>query len=168
MFRVSNLAASAFVAASALVSGMCGTASAGTASGTPFTVQVAVTAGCAISTSLGGSTIDFGSVASTAAAPSDIASSVGVTCTSGAGYSLRFTSLNAMTANTARFMKFGTNSIGYQIRQGTTVIGDDNLNSFGGTGNGAVQNTAINFHINSWTPGALGTYTDQVTLQVDF
>jgi spore coat protein U-like protein len=161
MFRVSLLAASA------LVLGLCGTASAGTVSGTPFTVQVTVTAGCTINSGPTGS-IDFGSNDGSGPAPADIASSVGVTCTNTSPYKIRFTGTMSGASHTDRLMVNGAENIGYQIRQGVTLIGDNTATAFGGTGNGALQTTAINFHINNWTPVTPAVYTDNVTLQVDF
>ena len=161
MLRVSLLAASA------LVLGLCGTASAGTISGAPFTVQVTVTASCTINSGPTGS-IDFGSNAGSGPVPADIASSVGVTCTNTSPYKIRFTSTNPVTGNTNRTMVNGAENIGYQIRQGVTLIGDNAATAFGATGNGALQTTAINFHINNWTPVTPAVYTDSVTLQVDF
>jgi spore coat protein U-like protein len=155
-----------FFAAAALVLGTTGGAQAGLTSGTPFTVQVTITAGCNINSGPTG-TIDFGTVAGTASAPADIASSVSITCTNTTAYTMRFTSTNT-TSTTSRLMKNGAQSIGYQIRQGVTLIGDTVPTGIGATGNGAAQSTAINFHINSWTPVTPAVYTDSVTLQVDF
>ena len=62
MKRFLGLAATVFFAAFA------GAAQAATTSGTPFTVQVTVTAGCNINSGPTG-TIDFGSAAGTGAAP---------------------------------------------------------------------------------------------------
>ena len=155
------------LAAAALVAGMCGGASAGTVSGSPFVVQVTVTAGCNINSGPSG-TIDFGSNAGTGPAPADISSSVGVTCTNASPYVIRFTSTMPVTSNTDRTMVNGAESIGYQIRQGATLIGDTKGTGFGGTGSGVLQTTAINFHINNWTPVTPAVYTDSVTLQVDF
>ena len=149
---------------------LCGPASAlTTISGAPFTVQVTVTASCAINTGPSG-TIDFGSNAGTGPAPGDIGSSVGVTCTNGSAYNIRFTSTNAVTANTNRIMVNGAENIGYQIRKtsNSALIGDNTATSLAGTGTGVLQTTAINFHINNWTPVTPALYTDSVTLQVDF
>jgi spore coat protein U-like protein len=161
MVRVSLLAASA------LLLGLCGSASAGTVSGTPFTVQVNVVAGCVITTDVAGP-IDFGSAAPSDPTPADVPSQVGVNCTNTAPYKIRFTSVNPVTGNTDRQMTFGADSVGYQIRAGATLIGNTNATGLGGTGTGAIQTTNLNFHINAWTPAALGVYTDTVTLQVDF
>jgi spore coat protein U-like protein len=161
MFRI------ALFASAALAIGMSASAQAGTTSGTPFTVQVTIVAGCAINSGPTG-TIDFGSVSGAAAAPADIASSVSVTCTNTTPYSWHFNSVNAVTGNTDRVMKNGAVTLGYQIRQGVTLIGNTIATGVSATGNGAAQATAINFHINSWTPVAPAVYTDTVTLQVDF
>ena len=146
---------------------MGGASHAGTTSGTAFTVQVTVVAGCNINSGPSG-TIDFGSAAGTAAAPADVASAVQITCTNASPYVIRFTSVNTVTGNTSRIMVNGAQNIGYQIRQGVTLIGNTNATGFGATGSGAAQTTAINFHINNWTPVTPAVYTDSVTLQVDF
>ena len=163
MLRVSMFAASS------LVLGMCSAASAGTVSGTAFTVQVTDVAGCTISSGPTG-TIDFGSYAGTAAAPPDVASSVGVICTNTSPYVIRFTSTNPVASNTDRTMVNGAENIGYQIRKTSTstLIGNTNATGIGATGSGVLQTTAINFHINNWTPVTPAVYTDSVTLQVDF
>lgn len=156
------------VAALAALSLFTGGASwAGTTSGVAFTVQVTVVAGCNINSGPSG-TIDFGSAAGTGAAPADVASSVSITCTNTSPYVIRFTSVNPVTGNTSRTMVNGAQNIGYQIRQGVTLIGNTNATGFGATGNGAAQTTAINFHVNNWTPVTPAVYTDSVTLQVDF
>ena len=160
MFRV-------FLLAAALVAGMCSGASASTVSGTPFAVQVTVTAGCNINSGPSGM-IDFGSNVSVGPAPADIASSLGVTCTNSSPYVIRFTSTNPVTGHTDRTMVNGAQSVSYQIRQGATLIGDTNATGLGATANGGLQTTAIIFHIVGWAPVSPNTYTDTVTLQVDF
>ncbi len=157
----------ALAAVSAFFCGFAAPTLAGTTAGTPFTVQVTIVAGCNINSGPSG-TIDFGSAAGTASAPVDIASAVSVTCTNTSPYVIRFTSVNTVTSNTNRIMINGAQSIGYQIRQGVTLIGNTNATGFGATGNGSAQATAINFHINNWTPVTPAVYTDSVTLQVDF
>lgn len=160
---VRSLAAAAVLAAVS-----SGIAYAATTSGTPFTVQVTVTAGCNIDTGSPTGTINFGSVAGTATAPSDVSGNMVVTCTNTTPYNIYFTSANTVTGNTNRIMVNGAESIGYQIRQGTTPIGNTAGTGYSGTGSGAQQTTAINFHINSWSPVTPGTYTDTVTMHVDF
>ena len=151
-----------------------GPAVAGITTGTPFTVQVTVTAGCTINTGSPTGTYDFGPVAGTAATPTDISANVLVTCTNTSPYTLYFTSSNTVTGNTARIMKpaTGTDTVPYQIRQGATAIGNTSATGFGATGNGSSQTTAINFHITNWSPTvsavAPAVYSDTVTLQVNF
>jgi len=158
-----------FAAAAALAAVSSGLAFAGTTSGTPFTVQVTVDAGCNIDTGSPTGTINFGTVAGTAAAPADVSGNMVVTCTNTTPYRIYFTSTNTVTGNTNRIMNAGgAENIGYQIRQGTTPIGNTPATGYSGTGNGSQQTTAINFHINSWTPITPGTYTDTVTMNVDF
>lgn len=163
MKRFLGLAATVFLAAFA------GAAQAATTSGTPFTVQVTVTAGCNINSGPTG-TIDFGSAAGTGAAPADVASAVNVTCTSGTTYDIYFVSANS-TGTTSRLMTNGgtADTVGYQILSGATPIGDSTaLATISGTGTGAAQNYPISFHINAWGPVEPLTYTDTVTLTVEF
>ena len=162
----------AAAAALAVFSG--GMALAGTTAGTPFTVQITVAASCTINSGPTG-IINFGTHAGTAALATiaDVSSSVNVTCTNTSPYKVYFTSVNTVTSGTDRIMTTGgSESVGYQIRQGTTPISNNATTGFySGTGNGAAQAIAINFHINSWTPTAPvtpGTYSDTVTLNVDF
>lgn len=155
-------------AAATLAVVTAGAALAGTTAGTPFTVQVTVTAGCNINTGSPTGTIDFGSVAGTASAPADQSGNMVVTCTNTTPYKIYFTSTNTVTSNTNRLMVNGAESIGYQIRQGTTAIGNTAATGYAGTGNGSSQTTAINFHITSWTPVTPATYSDTVTMNVDF
>lgn len=75
-------------AAAALAVVSSGIALAATTSGTPFTVQVTVTAGCNIDTGSPSGTINFGSVAGTAAAPSDVSGNMVVTCTNSTPYTI--------------------------------------------------------------------------------
>ncbi len=156
----------AAAAALAVLSG--GAALAAVTSGTPFTVQVTVTSGCNINAGSPSGTINFGSQAGTAAAPADISANIVVTCTTGTAYTVYFTSINT-TGTSSRLMTSGAESIGYQIRTGTTPIGDTLATGYAaGTGNGASQTYPINFHINSWSAVTPNIYTDTVTMQVEF
>ena len=157
-----------FAAAAALAVVSSGMAYAATTSGTPFTVQVTVTAGCNIDTGSPTGVVNFGSHAGTGATPSDVSGNMIVTCTNTTAYSIYFTSGNTVTGNTNRIMVNGAESIGYQIRQGTTAIGNTPATGYSATGNGTSQSTAINFHITSWTPVTPGIYSDTVTMNVDF
>lgn len=158
-----------FAATAMMAMGCIAPALAGTTSGTPFTVQVTVTAGCNIDTGSPTGTINFGSVAGTAAAPADISANMVVTCTNTTPYKVYFGSSNTVTANTNRVMSAGgSETIGYQIRQGTTPIGNTAATGYSATGSGVSQTTAINFHITNWTPVTPAIYTDTVTMHVDF
>lgn len=137
-----------------------------TTSGTSFTVQVTVTKGCSITTDVAGP-VDFGSAAGTAAAPANQNRTVEITCTNGTGYDVYFTSANAMTG-TNRFMVNGAESIGYQILRTGTPVGNTAGTGFNATGSGTAQSYPIVFNINAWSPVTPNTYTDTVTMQVDF
>lgn len=142
-------------------------ANAATTSGTAFTVQVTVTAGCNISTDVSGP-VDFGSAPGTGPAPADVNRTVGMTCTNGTGYSVYFTSSNAMTG-TNRFMVNGGESIGYQILHSGSPVGNTAGTGITGlTGTGAAQTYPLVFNINDWSAVTPQIYTDTVTMQVDF
>jgi spore coat protein U-like protein len=151
----------------ALSVGLSAYAAAETTSGTPFTVQVTVTAGCKIDSGPTG-TINFGSVSGVAAAPADIGSSFAVTCTNTTPYKYYFTSVNTVTTAVNRVMVNGANTVGYKIKQGSTDMPNVATNNIGGTGNGASQTYPLTFTVTNWTPTAPGTYTDTVTLSVEF
>lgn len=137
-----------------------------TTSGTSFTVQVTVTKGCSINTDVTGP-VDFGSHAGTGATPADQNRTVGITCTNTTPYDVYFTSVNAMTG-TNRFMVNGAESVGYQILRSGTPVGNTAGTGFSATGSGTTQTYPLVFNINSWSPVTPNTYTDTVTMQIDF
>ena len=136
-------------------------------SGTQFTVQVTVTAGCKIDTGPTG-TINFGSVSGVASAPGDVASSFAVTCTDTTPYKYYFVSTNPVTSSVNRVMTNGANSVGYKIVQGTADMPNVLTTSVGATGSGISQTYPLTFKVTNWTPTAPGVYTDTVTLSVEF
>ena len=154
-------------AAAALAVVSCGTAYAGITSGTPFTVQVTVTAGCNITTD--GSTVTFATTAGTAAAPADQTPSVAITCTNTTPYTIYFGSANTVTGNVNRIMTNGAQSIGYQIRHAGGTIGNTLATGWApGNGTGSAQTWGLVFRITNWTPVTPNTYTDTVTMNVEF
>ena len=164
---MSKFSISAFALSAALIAFPLNNVTAATTSGTGFTVQVQVTAGCAITTD--GAAVTFASTAGTAAAPADQTHSVGITCTTGTGYTLYITSANTVTGNTARIMTNGSESIGYRILQGANVIGNTVGTGLGSlTGSGIEQSYTLTYNITNWTAVTPNTYTDTATLQVDF
>ncbi len=137
-----------------------------TTTGTAFTVQVTVTDGCNIYTDVAGP-VDFGSHVGTGAAPANQSRTVAITCTNGTAYGVYFVSANAMTG-TNRFMVNGAESIGYQILHTGTPVGNTALTGISSTGTGASQSFPLVFNINAWSPVTPATYTDTVTMQIDF
>ncbi len=162
-----------FAFAAALAVSASSSAYAGTTSGTPFTVQVTVNAGCNIDSGPTG-TVDFGAVAGTATAPADVSSTILVTCTNTTVGKIYFTSTNTVTSNTDRIMTAvgpSTDQIGYQIRNGTTPIGNTAVTGYSFTSTGAQHTLNANFHLTNWNPAAPFTpdvYRDTVTMHVDF
>ncbi|MDB5546415.1 MAG: Spore Coat Protein domain [Hyphomicrobiales bacterium] len=155
-----------------VMSALCSVSSAalaGTTAGTQFTVQVTVTAGCKIATDIAGP-ITFTSTPGTSAAPADVNASASITCTSTTPFDLHMTTTNAFN------MKNGASLIPYTVLAtpggaqktlGSTLV----TTGFTGTGSGVAQTIPFVFRI---TPGGwtstlpLGTYSDTLTLNVDF
>ncbi|MGE3642816.1 MAG: spore coat protein U domain-containing protein [Beijerinckiaceae bacterium] len=156
-----------FFAALAAISFSSIPASALTTSGTGFQVSITVTKGCLIDTD--GSDVDFGSVAYGASLPSAITRTVAVRCTNGTVYSMYLTSVNTMSGTT-RFMTNGAESVPYTISYSGTPVGAAAgaapLNNL--TADGTAQSYALSFAVSSIGPVTPQTYTDTVTLQVDF
>ncbi len=151
-----------------LLASFHGPAAAATVSGTGFAVQVTVTDGCSITTD--GSTVTFAATAGTAAAPADQTTDIGITCGNSVGYSFYMTSANTVTGNTNRIMTNGAESIGYRILNGgVTPVGNTLGTGITGlTGTGFEQTYTLTFNINNWSAVTPNTYTDTVTLQVEF
>ncbi len=169
MFNKSSIAAVAALSLLSANSAMALT----TVSGTAFTVKVAVTAGCAITTDIPNAAgINFGSVAGTSAVPGSQSANATVTCTNTTPYGLHMTSTNAFN------MKNGATSIAYTVN--TLLNGTCATYAIGGTaagasltntGTGAGQTYPFTFAITpaSWSSALpIGTYSDTVTLNVDF
>lgn len=165
---MSKFSTAAMAAASLLFA--AGAASAGQVTSS-FTVSVTVDAGCVINAGPGN--IVFPTTVGTATKPVDQISSAKVVCTDTTPYKVYFTSTNN-PGGTTFSMKNGTKSIPYSIASGATLIGNTNAAGLSQTGNGGEQTIPLTFSIltSGWNPGvvapATGTFTDSVTLTVDF
>ena len=132
--------------------------------GTSFTVTASVGAGCTVSAP---GNQDFGN--GTVTAPSDLTTSMGITCTNTTAYAAYFVGAN--DSGGSRYMvnsSDATQKITYTISSGGTVIGSaNNSGQLSGTGTGSLQTTNLTLKITAWnsTPGS---YSDTVTLNVDF
>ncbi|MBO9685936.1 MAG: spore coat protein U domain-containing protein [Mitsuaria chitosanitabida] len=139
-----------------------------------FQVTATITSSCTVS----GSTLNFGSTIDplATAVPLDAASTLTVTCSNTTPYAV---SLNAGTnaggaSNfTARTMKSGANTLGYQLYLDsgrTTVWGDGTASSStkSGTGSGSAQSLTVYGRIPSLSGVIPGTYTDTVTVTVTY
>ena len=154
-----------FAAAAAVSTLLATSAMAGTVSGSSFQVSVSVNAGCSISSDL--SAVTFAATAGTAAVPGSQSSSASIICTKGTPYDFHMTTANGFK------MVFGAYNIPYTISGPNGVVGSTAkaAASFGSTGTGVAQPAAFTFAIPaaSWSPtNAPGTYTDTVTMNVDF
>jgi spore coat protein U-like protein len=147
-------------------------AQAGTASNT-FQVTATISSSCTVS----GSTLNFGSAIDplAAATPLDATSTLTVVCTNTTPYTVALNAgINAGGASnfTARTMKSGANTLGYQIYLDSgrsTVWGDGTASSTkAGTGTGSAQSLTVYGRIPSLANVIPGSYTDTVTVTVSY
>ena len=153
--------------AAALSTLMASSAMAGSVKGSSFNVQVTVTAGCTISSDL--TTVNFGSAAGAGAAPANQTASASILCTKGTPYDFHMDTANSFN------MKFtdtagATYSIPYTITgPNSTLMTTGTQSKLSNTGTGVNQSSNFTFAITNWSPtNAPGTYTDTVTMNVDF
>lgn len=157
----------------ALTAAVAPTANAFTAQNT-FQVTATITSSCTVS----GSALNFGSAIDPLAAgvPLDATSTLTVTCSNTTPYAV---SLNAGTnaggaSNfTARTMKSGANTLGYQLYMDsgrTTVFGDGTSSSStkSGTGTGSSQSISVYGRVPSLAGVVPGAYTDTVTVTITY
>jgi spore coat protein U-like protein len=150
-----------------------GLAQAGTA-GNTFQVTATIASSCTVS----GTALNFGSNIDplAAATPLDATSTLSVKCTNTTPYTV---SLNAganaggASAFSARAMKSGSNSLGYQLYLDTgrsTVWGDaSNASSTSsGTGTGSTQSLTIYGRLPSLANVVPGSYSDTVTVTISY
>lgn len=147
-------------------------ATAGTASNT-FQATATVTSACTVS----GSVLNFGSAIDPLAVPTpvDATSTLSVQCTNTTPYTVALNAgSNAGGASnfTARTMKSGANSLGYQLYLDTgrsTIWGDGTASSTSsGTGTGSTQSLTIYGRLPSLANVIPGSYTDTVTVTVSY
>lgn len=175
-------ALSALIASSAAMAGKTQTIlSTDTGGLGKFTVSVEITKSCQITSTGGNVTFDVsGKTGLSATKPSDANSTATITCTSGTEYDVYLTSDNGFRmdyAVTAADSTVTHNYIGYTV---TSTLGSKTM-SYSGTvadankvsnvGTGQAQNVPMAFSINngSWvSTNPVGTYSDQLTLNVNF
>tara|TARA_R110001606_G_scaffold228604_1_gene376600 strand:+ start:359 stop:868 length:510 start_codon:yes stop_codon:yes gene_type:complete len=146
-----------------------GTASAATDTDT-FDVTVTVITACEISAT----DHDFGTYDALSPSPLDSTSTISVTCTSGASYSV---ALNAGTTGggtiPARLMTDGSNTLSYNLYTNAgygTVWGDGTGGSSDvtGTGNGSVQDLTVYGRMPAGQGEPAGDYSDTVTATITY
>jgi spore coat protein U-like protein len=146
-----------------------GMASAATDTDT-FDVTVTVIAACGISAT----DHDFGTYDALSPSPLDSTSTISVTCTSGASYSV---ALNAGTTGggtiPARLMTDGANTISYNLYTNSgygTVWGDGTGGSSDvtGTGSGSVQDLTVYGRMPAGQGEPAGAYSDTVTATITY
>jgi len=146
-----------------------GSASAATDTDT-FDVTATVIAACQISAT----DHDFGTYDALSPSPLDSTSTITVTCTSGAAYSI---SMNAGTtvggAISARLMTDGANVLDYNLYTNSgygTVWGDGTGGSsaVAGTGSGSVQNLTVYGRMPAGQGEPAGSYSDTVTATITY
>lgn len=141
--------------------------------GNTFQVTATISSSCTVS----GGALAFGAIDPLAAAtPVDATSTLTVTCTNTTPYAVALNAgQNAGGASnfTARTMKSGSNTLGYQLYLDTgrsTVWGDGTSSSSTktGTGTGSAQSLTIYGRIPTLTGVVPGSYTDTVTVTVSY
>ena len=163
----------AFAAAAALSALIASSAAmAGTSAGTAFDVKLVINAGCTISNN--GDIAYFGTSAGVSGTEetAPIASKdVSVTCTKDTPYSLHVTSTNFTLTSS------GKSPIPYHTFLGATKLGKTQIvaPNFSQTGSAAGTGTAqpltVNFTLPNWnaaSPYDVATYSDTITLNVDY
>jgi len=146
---------------------------AATAVGTMPVIATVISA-CAVSASV----LNFGTSIdpTTAILPVDATSTMSVTCTATTAYTIALDAgLNAAGATnfSARAIKFGANTIGYQVYTAagrTTVWGDGtaSTSTVGGTGNGLLQTLTVYGRLPALSGAVPGIYTDTVTITITY
>lgn len=167
-----NTLRSRYLAATWLCIALAPSAFGATATGS-LPVTATVISACAVSSG----TLNFGSSIdpTSASVPVDSSTTLTVLCTATTPYSV---ALNA-GANaggpsnfTARAIKSGTHTIGYQIYTDaarTTVWGDGTSSSVSaGTGTGSNQSLTVYGRLPALTGAVPGTYTDTVTVTITY
>lgn len=139
-----------------------------------FQVTATITTSCTVA----GSSLNFGSTIDPLAAsvPLDATSTLTVTCSNTTPYAVSLNAgANAGGASnfTARTMKSGSNTLGYQLYLDsgrTTVWGDGTASSStkSGTGSGSAQSLTVYGRIPSLAAVVPGTYTDTVTVTITY
>lgn len=134
-----------------------------------FSVQMTITASCTITST---STLNFGSQTLLTSAV-DQTATLQVQCTSGTPYNI---AMDAGTASgstvTTRKMTSGSNTVNYSLFRdagrtqnwGSTVSSD----TVSGTGNGSAQSHTIYGRVPAQTSPAPGSYTDTITVTVEY
>jgi len=141
---------------------------AATATGS-FTAQITIEGACIVATT---NSLNFGN-AGVISANIDQATTFQVQCTSGTAYDVGLNAGTGAGANTTtRKMTFGSDTVDYQMFSDvnrTVNWGDDFLiDTVGDTGDGSPQTFTIYGRVPPQaTPGA-GTYTDTVTITVQY
>ena len=148
-------------------------AHAGTATGS-FSVSATVISACTVS----GSALSFGTTVNplSTAVPLYAQSQLSVQCTNTTPYAVALnagTNAGGASNFSARAMKNGSNSIGYQLYSDTghsTVWGDgtNSSSTVSGTGSGSTQTLNIYGSVPSLAGAVPGSYTDTVTVTVSY
>ncbi|MEO8747722.1 MAG: spore coat U domain-containing protein [Rhodanobacter sp.] len=133
-------------------------------------VKITIQAACDIHT-VGPTTLDFGTQGVLSAAVAGT-STLTVTCTSGAAYSMTLD--GGHTANVAaRTMINGANAVGYQLYSDLAhanvwgLVGN-NAGQTGGTGNGSAQTYTVYGNVPAQTTPPAGVYNDTILVTVTY
>jgi len=148
--------------------GTCATIGTSHSTTAPFTVTATNTTNCSVSAS----TLNFGSTGILRAAL-DAASSITVTCTSAAPYTVALDGgLSGATDPTQRKMTQAGQSVTYGLYQdasrATPWGGSVGVNTVAGTGSGLAQSFTVYGRVPAQNTPAPGTYSDTVVLTISY
>lgn len=146
----------------------CGTIGATNATQVPFTIQANHIGSCTVVAN----NLDFG-ILSVLSSNNDAATTMSVTCTSGASYQVGLNGgLTGATDPSQRKMSFGANQITYGLYQdaGRTQPWGDTLgtNTVTGTGTGSAQNISVYGRVPAQTTPQAGAYSDTIVVTVTY
>jgi spore coat protein U-like protein len=134
-----------------------------------FQVTATVLAACIVVAS----DLSFGVYDPTSASPTDASSTLDVTCTNGAAYTVALDPGAGVGATvSARKMNKGADELTYGLYRnaGRTLVWGQTVgvDTLAGTGTGAVQSLTVYGRIPAGQAAPAGAYADQVTVTVSF
>jgi spore coat protein U-like protein len=134
---------------------------------------MSVTADVVASCSITANDLAFGDYDPVSSTPLDMATTIEVTCTNGADYTVSLDEgLGSGASIAVRKMTAGSDTLNYSLYRDAgrnDVWGEtDNVNNVDGTGNGTLQSIDVFGRIPSGQTAPEGNYTDTITATVEY